>query len=167
MMKKFILLYLGMLALLFLLFYADTSVISERLNTWQGALTLSLLDIGLEPGRVQGNEIIISPTYKLIITQACNGMIPILFYWASVIAYPVSPVYKLLWMIIGYVIISLINVLRILFVVQMVKGGREHFELAHDVIGNAILMATALLLFVLFIKTAGRSRRADAVHSNQ
>ena len=158
-MKRFILLYLGMLVFLFLFFYADTSVISERLNAWQGELTLALLDLGLKPGQVQANEILISPTYKIIITQACNGMIPILFYWASLIAYPASLAHKFVWALIGYLLISAVNVLRILFVAHMVKGGRENFELAHDVIGNTFLMVTVLLLFILFIKTGRRHSR--------
>ena len=153
MTKRFALLYPVMLLLLFALLYADTSFLSKGPNAWQGELTLALLGLGLEPGQLQGNEIIINPSYRLIITQACNGMIPILFYWASVIAYPSGLLYKLLWLAIGYSVISLVNVMRILLVTYMLtKGGRENFELAHDVIGNAILMAIGLLLFVLFIR---------------
>jgi exosortase/archaeosortase family protein len=147
-----------MLALLFLLFYADTSFISEKLNIWQSQTTLALLKLGLDHGQVRGNDIIISPHYKLIVTQACNGMIPILFYLASVIAYPSTFNHKVIWGVLGYIVISVVNVLRILFVAHMVKGGREHFELAHDIIGNMILMVVGLTLFIFFIKRGRKNR---------
>ncbi|UFH59750.1 exosortase/archaeosortase family protein [Sulfurovum mangrovi] len=153
-MKKFVLLYLLALLLLFTLFYADTSILSRVLNDTQSALTLMMLEPFLKPGQLQGIDIIITPLYKIIITQACNGMVPILFYFAAIVAYPSKLWVKPLWMGAGYLIFTLINVLRILIVVHFVeqKGGRSNFYLAHDIFGNALLMIVGLGLFILFIK---------------
>ncbi|MBD3791988.1 MAG: exosortase/archaeosortase family protein [Campylobacterales bacterium] len=153
-MKKFALLYLLALVLLFVMFYADTSIISRALNHTQTSLTLMMLQPFLEPGQLHGNDIIISSFYKIIITQACNGMIPILFYFAAIVAYPSRLWIKPLWMGAGYLIFTLVNVLRILIVVYFVeqKGGRDNFYLAHDIFGNALLMVVGLGLFILFIK---------------
>jgi exosortase/archaeosortase family protein len=153
-MKKFLLIYLFALALLFVLFYADTSILSRVLNDTQSSLTLMMLEPFLKPGQLQGIDIIISPYYKIIITQACNGMVPILFYFAAILAYPSRLWVKPLWMGAGYLIFTLVNVLRILIVVHFVeqKGGRDNFYLAHDIFGNALLMIVGLGLFILFIK---------------
>ena len=159
-MKRFIILYFAALAFLFLFFYADTSVISERVNFWQKSLTLYFLDLLLKPGQVVGSDILISPGYKLIITQACNGMIPILFYGASVIAYPASLSHRIIWGILGYLVISAANILRLVFVTYMVERGRENFELAHDLAGNALLMTVGLGLFVAFIRTGRKEKRS-------
>ncbi|UFH60552.1 hypothetical protein [Sulfurovum mangrovi] len=53
-MKKFVLLYLLALLLLFTLFYADTSILSRVLNDTQSALTLMMLEPFLKPGQLQG-----------------------------------------------------------------------------------------------------------------
>lgn len=157
-MKKFALLYLLALVLLFVLFYANTTILSTLLNDTQTGLTLMMLEPFLKPGQLQGMDIIISPFYKIIITQACNGMIPILFYFAAIVAYPSRVWVKPLWMAAGYLIFTLVNVLRILIVVHFVeqKGGRDNFYLAHDIFGNALLMIVGLGLFILFIISSGR-----------
>jgi len=158
-MKKFITYYFLFLALLFILFYADTSVISTMLNQGQTKLTLYFLNFFLEPGQLKGVDIWVNPHYRIIINQACNGIIPILFLWASLLAYPSRIWHKVLWMGIGYLLFTLVNVFRILFVVYFVEqeGGRGNFYWSHDLFGNALLMMVGLGLFVAFIKTSNRS----------
>ena len=154
-MKKFIVLYFLFLALLFTFLYADTSVISTTLNENQTKLTLYFLNIFLEPGQLKGIDVWINPHYKIIITQACNGMIPILILWASILAYPSAIWHKIFWMGIGYILFTLVNVFRILLVVHFTeqKAGQANFYWSHDLLGNIILMVLGLGLFVAFIKT--------------
>lgn len=154
-MKKFTALYFLYLVLLFTLFYANTSIISHTINEEQTKLTLYFLNIFLSPGQLQGIDIWINPHYKIIISQACNGIIPILFLWASIFAYPSAIWHKILWIVIGYLFFSLINSFRILLVVHFVKqeGGRGNFYWSHDLMGNTILMVVGLGLFLAFIRT--------------
>jgi len=160
-MKRFIALYFLFLALLFTFFYADTSAVSTFLNEGQTKLTLFFLDIFLAPDQLVGIDIIINPHYKIIINQACNGIIPILFLFASILAYPSGIAHKILWMFIGYMLFSIVNILRILLVVYFVEaeGGRENFYWSHDLLGNVILIVLGLGLFVLFIKIAAPSSK--------
>ncbi|SFZ98524.1 hypothetical protein MNB_SV-5-1291 [hydrothermal vent metagenome] len=153
-MKKFVALYFLFLALLFTFFYADTSVISTAINYGQTKLTLYGLKLFLEPDQLQGIDIWINPHYRIIINQACNGMIPILFLWASILAYPSKILHKVFWMSLGYFVFSIVNVLRILLVVYFVKQpeGQANFYWSHDLLGNAILMLVGLGLFITFIK---------------
>jgi len=155
-MKRFVALYLLFLALLFTLFYADTSALSRLLNETQTAWTLDALALFLAPGQLQGIDIHITPYYKIIITQACNGMIPLLFLYASILAYPASLAHKMLWMLLSYIVYFISNVLRILLVVHFVEseGGRGNFHWSHDIVGNGFLMLVGLVLFVLFIRSA-------------
>lgn len=157
-MKRFIALYFLFLAILFTLFYADTNMFSSTLNDGQSTLTLMLLDLFLDPGQLKGIDIWINPHYKIIINKACNGMIPILFLFASILAYPSSLWHKIVWMGTGYVVFSLVNVLRILVVVYFVeqKEGQANFYWSHDFVGNALLMGVGLGLFIAFIKTSRR-----------
>ena len=153
-------LYFLFLAILFTLFYADTSVLSTNLNDVQTAFTLLMLNLFLEPSQLQGIDIWINPHYKIIINQSCNGMIPILFLIAAIIAYPTGIGHKIVWMLTGYVVFSLVNTMRILLVVYFVEQeeGRANFYWSHDLLGNTILMITGLTLFIAFIKTSKRSK---------
>lgn len=155
-MKRFAALYFLFLLLLFGVFYADTNAVSTTINEAQTALTLFALDLFLEPAQLQGIDIWINPHYKIVIDQACNGMIPILFLFAAILAYPSALWHKIIWMGTGYVLFSLVNVLRILLVVYFVgqKGEQGNFYWSHDLLGNALLMAVGLGLFVAFIKTS-------------
>lgn len=153
-MKRFVALYFLYLIILFVLFYTETSILTSLVNDQQTKLTLFLLDMFLPPEQLQGIDIWINPQYKIIINQACNGIIPILFLFASILAYPSTLWYKIFWMSLGYIIFSLVNVFRILLVVYFVeqKGGQENFYWSHDLVGNVLLMSVGLGLFIAFIK---------------
>ena len=152
-MKKFLLTYWLGIALLFGLFYWDYSPLSTFINALQTDLTASLSSLTLPDGLTNGHRITITPYYSLVIEKACNGMIPYLFFLASIIAFPSTPMHKLKWAIMGYLIISLVNIFRIWLVTQFVLAEKSNFSLAHDYLGNGMLIVTGLLLFVLFVKT--------------
>ena len=155
-MKQFIALYFLFLVILFVFFYAPTSIISTGVNQAQTALTLDALDIFLEPKQLDGIDIWINPHYKIIISQACNGIIPILFLWASILAYPSIWKRKIFWMLFGYVVFFVMNVIRILLVVYVTQegAGKNEFHWSHDIVGNSLLMITGLILFVSFIRSS-------------
>jgi exosortase/archaeosortase family protein len=157
-MKRFIALYFLFLGGLFVLFYASTSQISQIINELQTHLTLKALDLFLKPEQLKGIDIWINPYYKIIITKACNGMIPILFLYASILAYPSSFRHKIVWMFLGYILFFVVNIARILWVVFVTQNGEGHgdFYWSHDIVGNILLVITGLGLFIAFIKTSSK-----------
>ena len=158
-MKRFIALYFFFLGVLFVLFYAPTSEVSQLLNNVQTTFTLKALNLFLDPDQLKGVDIWINPYYKIVITQACNGMIPILFLYASIMAYPSTVRHKLFWMVLGYILFFVVNIVRILLVVYVTVNGQGQgdFYWSHDIIGNSLLMLTGLGLFIAFIKSASQS----------
>jgi len=150
-MKKFVLLYLLLLLILFGLFYWQISPMAEYINYYQTKMTLYFLKIGLRDGQLLGIDIWIHPHYKIIITKACNGMIPILILLAGVFAYPVNWIDKFIWGLIGYLILTVSNILRLLMVAYFVKSQAD-FPLYHDLFGNIFLIIMGLLLFYFFIR---------------
>ena len=141
-----------------MVFYAPTSSISTSLNELQTKLTLITLEFFLKPEQLQGIDIWINPHYKIVITKACNGMIPILFLLASILAYPATWTHKLIWSVIGYVTFFISNIIRILGVVYITENGegQGEFYWSHDIAGNILLMSIGLTLFVFFIKTSSK-----------
>ena len=152
-MKKFLLTYWLGIATLFVIFYWDLSPISATINNIQTNLTALLTSLSLPSGMMKEHKIFISPHYALVIEKACNGMIPYLFFLASIIAFPSTIKHTIKWAIIGYIFITFINIFRIWFVTLFVLEEKSNFSLAHDYLGNGILILTGLLLFTSFVKT--------------
>jgi exosortase/archaeosortase family protein len=155
-MKKFLLLYWSTTALLFTLFYWELSPIANILNPLQTDLTAYLTSLTLEEHLTKGHEIIINKHYHLVIEKACNGLVPYLFFLSSILAFPSTLSQKIKWAIVGYAIITLINIFRIWLISRLVLAEVGNFSLAHDFIGNILLILTALTLFILFVKTRKR-----------
>jgi exosortase/archaeosortase family protein len=123
------------------------------LNQFQTNLTVTTLKPFLQPNQIKDYDIWINPHYKIIITQACNGMIPILFLFASILAYPSKWIYKVIWIVLGYITYVIVNAIRLIIVTKVTQiYGRESFYWIHDIVGNALLMIVGLVLFVSFIK---------------
>ncbi len=152
---RFALSYLIWLGILFGLFYWSASPLAQAPNAFLKEHLLQIVKANLPPGQVRGSDIWINPHYKLIIEKACNGMIPVLMYLASIFAYPSRWKRRLIWGGIGAMILLSLNVVRIFMVVGFVmQGGRENFSLSHDILGNAIFMIAGLVMFYLFIRRA-------------
>ena len=152
-MIKFLLTYWMGIALFFGIFYWDVSPISLLINQQQTNLTSYLTSLTLPHEMMNDYRIFITNNYSLVIEKACNGMIPYLFFLASITAFPSTLWHKVKWAIMGYVIISIMNTLRIWMVTQLVLQERNNFSLAHDYLGNALLIVTGLMLFILFVKS--------------
>jgi len=151
-MKKFLIIYWFNIILLFALFYLDISPIADILNNFQTNFTSYLTSLTLPINKMQGNEIIINPHYNLVIEKACNGLIPYLFFLSSIIAFPSNIKHKFKWVIYGYIVITGINIFRIWLITQLVLQKTDNFSIAHNVIGNSILILSSITLFVLFVR---------------
>jgi exosortase/archaeosortase family protein len=150
--RRFLLHYLLWVAVLFLLFYLDTNPLSHWINETQRQWLLEALRFFLGEERIRGLDILAHPHFRIIITQACNGLIPYYLYLAAILAYPRPWRDRLLWALLGYLVISGINVLRLLMVTAIVAGNPASFHWSHDILGNALLMVAGLGLFYLFLR---------------
>ena len=156
--RRFLLAYLLWVGGLFLLLYLDTNPISRWVNEVQRTLLLDQLRFFLGAERIEGIDILAHPQFRIFITQACNGLIPFYLYLAAILAFPASWKRRVLWGILGYLVISAVNLLRLLFVTAMVARSPDNFPWAHDLLGNLMLMAVGLGLFLGFIRQ-GNSRK--------
>ena len=152
-MRKFLLTYWAGIVLLFASFYWEVSPLSNVINILQTNLTAYLTSLTLPSGMLIEHRILINTHYALVIEKACNGMIPYLFFLASIIAFPSSTKHTIKWAIMGYIFITFMNIFRIWCVTLFVLEEESNFSLAHDYLGNGILILTGLLLFTSFVKT--------------
>jgi exosortase/archaeosortase family protein len=160
MLRRFIALYFFYLGILFSLVSLPSSPLYFVLNTGQTELILYFLDFFLQENQRIGIDIWINSHYKIVITPACNGLIPLVFLYASILAYPCRFWNKVICLLLGYIILLWVNIFRIYMVVWITQNtrGQEAFFFAHDILGNLILMLTGLILFVSFIKAKVASK---------
>ncbi len=92
--------------------------------------------------------------FRIRITYACNGLIPYYLFLASIFAYPSNWSIKVVWTFLGYLTIYVVNLIRLLFVTEMTRGGGENFWWSHDIVGNIMLMVVGLGLFFMFIRVS-------------
>ena len=152
-MRKFLITYWLTTALLFMAFYWEGSPISMIINNIQTDFITFLTSQILPDGMMHNHHILISAHYSLVIEKACNGMILYLFFLAPILAFPATIEHKIKWAIGGYFVIVIVNIFRIWLITQLVLEERSNFSFAHDYFGNALLISTATILFVLFIKS--------------
>jgi len=152
-MKRFIVWYPIYLALLLYFLFFDSNSISQSFNHFQRDTLLKMLSLWFED-RVVHHYVVITPSYFITIDRACNGVVTLLIFIASILAYQAKLLHKVLWIMVGYVVLSLANFLRIVFVIYMVLQDPTHFSWAHDYIGNGFLIALGFGLFFLFLQSS-------------
>lgn len=148
--SKFLIKYIFYIVILFGVFYLDFSPIANLINSFQIDLISNFLSLFLD--NIDGRDIIISSHYKLVIERDCNGLMVYYIFLATILASNVEWRYKILWVFIGYVVISAVNIFRIFIITNLVLESRSNFHLAHDIFGNILLFITAISLFLIFIK---------------
>ncbi len=148
-MKRFLLLYpLYATGLLYFLFF-DNNALAIQLNHFHQKLLIDALALHFE---VDAYHIVVTPYYHITIDKSCNGVVGLLIFFASIVAYQAQVRQKLLWIAIGYVVMIVANFLRIVFVVYAVTIDSGYFAFAHDTMGNSFLIVVGLVLFGLFLK---------------
>ncbi len=153
---KFFIAYPFWFLFLFGLFYWgrfwDLSPLGEWLDSLHRSVIMAVLDAMLS-NRIIGYEIVINSHYRIVITPECNGLIPYFIYLAAVLAYPCGGWRKLRWAVLGYIVITLLNFVRLVGVSEIVNGfGESSFYFIHDIVGNLLLIVTGSLLFLFFLK---------------
>jgi len=158
-MKRFLIYFALIFPALFGLLYWDFSPLATLVNEAQTHITLTLLDPLLHPSSLQDHIIVTPVHFNIIINKACNGMIPILIFITLLWSYQRSVSDKIIGSIIGYLLLTLVNTLRIWLVTKSVEYERGSFEIAHDFYGNVLLIGAVLILFVTFIKISKRNNQ--------
>ncbi len=152
--KRFLLSYPFFFLLLFGLFYWG--------KYWQGFEFARTIDIfhrdiimqilALVVDEPIKNYGILFGNHRLLITPECNGLIPFLMLAAAILAYPSSLKLKIKWTLIAYISFMIINIIRLIWVYFAMKiFGVDSFYIAHDIIGNILLIALGAFIFFQYL----------------
>jgi len=158
--NRFLIAYPIWFLILFGIFYWGTywsaSPIGYYLDSLQREIIMGVLDSLLD-NQIINYDIVINPHYHVVITPECNGFVPYFIFLAGVLAYPCSLKSKLFWLVAGYAIFTVVNLIRLYLVTIAVnKYGGDFFFLFHDIGGNLLLIATGMVAFVTYLKSCAR-----------
>ncbi len=131
--------------------YWSYSPLGEWIDTIIRATIMPLLDAFINLP-IKGYDIIVNPRFHIVITPECNGLVPYLMLLSAILAYRSTFSRKAMFAIITFIVIYLVNILRLYFVVYIVEEyGTDKFYLAHDIAGNILLIATSAILYLKYL----------------
>jgi exosortase H (IPTLxxWG-CTERM-specific) len=91
---------------------------------------------------------------SLDVKFGCNGLEAVMIYSVAVIAFPASWKKKLIGIAAGFVVIQIVNILRIVGLAYSGIHARNLFEYIHTYIAQGIMIAISLGVFFIYLNYA-------------
>lgn len=95
-----------------------------------------------------------SPRFSVAIYNGCNGLEASIVLLSGMLAFPARWRWKVLGVVLGFLVIHVVNLVRVLslFMLGIVK--REWFSAFHNVIWQVVIVVLAVVLLVLWAQQA-------------
>lgn len=103
-------------------------------------------------------SIIKLPEISLDVKFGCNGLEAVMIYSCAVLAYPASIKQRLLGIAGGFLVIQILNLLRIVGLGYAAVNYREIFDVIHIYVAQGIMIVIALGIFFIFLNYVERTR---------
>jgi exosortase H (IPTLxxWG-CTERM-specific) len=124
-------------------------------------VTSTVLKIMSIPSTYQGS-IIQLPSISLDVKFGCNGLEAVMIYSVAVIAFPATWKKKILGIVAGFIIIQVINILRITSLAYSGIHFRRLFEYIHIYVAQGLMIAISLGVFFIYLHYAKSKKTATA-----
>jgi len=125
------------------------------------ATTAKVLGILSIPCTYQGS-IIQLPSISLDVKFGCNGLEAVMIYSVAVIAFPAPWKKKLIGISAGFLIIQVVNILRIAALAYSGIHFKSLFEYIHIYVAQGMMIAVSLGVFFIYLNYAKESQSAKA-----
>ena len=152
--KRFAITYLVLMILFFLLIALEPIQNVIDLNGLYTKaiifITAKILDIMGILCMCQGSVITISGI-SLDVKFGCNGLEAVMIYTVGIISFPATWKKKLLGIVAGFIVIQIINIIRIVALAYSCIYFKTFFEYIHIYIAQGMMIAVALGIYLLWI----------------
>lgn len=91
------------------------------------------------------------PSITLDVEFGCNGLEAVMIYSVAVLTFPATWKNRILGIIIGFLIIQVLNLIRIIALAYSAVYHKELFDLVHLYVAQGVMIAVALGTFVLYL----------------
>jgi exosortase H (IPTLxxWG-CTERM-specific) len=156
-LKRFALTYLGLMGAFFSLiaFKPIQNIIDLNGLYTAGVITATTKVLDLAGIACTHHGSILSlPSISLDIKFGCNGLEAVMIYSVAVIAFPASWKKRLFGIIAGFVVIQVVNVLRIAALAYSGIHFRQFFDYIHLYVAQGLMIAVSLGIFFLYLHYA-------------
>ena len=125
-------------------------------------LTVSVLKMANIPCTHQGSVINL-PSIALDVKFGCNGLEAVMIYSVAVIAFPASIKKKIIGIVAGFIVLQVVNILRIAGLAYSGIYFRKLFEYIHIYVAQGMMIAISLGIFFLYLFYANRQKNTASV----
>lgn len=157
------LVFFGILLAAFYVFIAFSPFYSKRFlpsyHQWIARVSGGLLAVLGQEITVTGKSIH-SPRFSVNIVRGCDAVEAIALYVCAVLAFPLPLLKRLPGMIAGALLLSVLNLVRVVSLFLVGVYSRRIFDLMHIDVWQAIFIFFAVLLWILWLLWATRSQVA-------
>jgi len=145
---RFVVTYVVLMGLFFLLI--GLKPVQEILDINGGFLTAKILDIFGVTSTINGSLINL-PSISLDVEFGCNGLEAVMIYTVAVLTFPATWKNRLIGFVAGFLVIQVLNLIRIVALAYAGVYHKELFDLIHIYVAQGVMIAVALGTFVLYL----------------
>ena len=163
-LPRFVLTALLAMALLYGAYYYPYAPGSPAFVAIQAYLVLlahgAAAVIGLFDGSVRVSDTLIEGSFPLAIVKSCSALDAQALYAAAALAFPVRALLKVVGVLLGLLGLGALNLLRIAGLYFVGAHYPAAFDALHEEVLPLLLVLSACLLFVLWVRWASHERSA-------
>lgn len=105
---------------------------------------------GIDPITYQGTLLHL-PSISLDVEFGCNGLEAVMIYTVAILTFPATWKNKLIGFIGGFLVIQVLNLIRIVGLAYAGVYHRDLFDLIHIYVAQGVMIAVALGTFILYL----------------
>jgi len=94
--------------------------------------------------------------FAVSIEAGCNGVEATLVLAAAMLAFPATWRHRLAGIVVGVAAVQLLNVVRVVSLFYLGQWNQQVFEWAHLYVWQALIMLDVLIVWVIWVRVAGR-----------
>ena len=154
---KFITIYILLMGLFLLLIGLEPIKNVLDINGLYTNMIVYLSDLALKPfGIVQGvsGSVISLKGLALDVRFGCNGLEAVIIYTVAILSFPASIQKKITGITVGFVVLQVLNVLRIAGIGLSGIYFKEYFHYIHIYVAQGMMIAVALVIFLIWLNYA-------------
>ena len=151
--KKFLLLYLTFIVFFFMLieysYFESVLHINGVYSFW--VTKVSALTMNLYTPVSYDNSFIYLKHATLEVKFGCNGLESLLLYVSAVLAYPATFKQKGIGVLVGFLVINIVNIFRIMVLGYVLIEYPDMFDVMHSYVTQNIMIVFVFLLFLIYL----------------
>lgn len=98
------------------------------------------------------------PGISLDVKFGCNGLEAVMIYVVAILAFPAQWKKKLMGIVVGFILIQIINLIRITALAYAAVHFQTQFETIHTYVAQGFMIAVVLGIFFIYLHYATRTK---------